>query len=67
MKTIDLDTLAGITGGVDTGSLGQIQRQSPQPVGVEQIGRPYVPRPLAPNVKPADQVPTPPDLSRFYA
>jgi hypothetical protein len=61
VKTIELDQLASITGG-----LGQIERQAPTS-GIDQIGRPYEPRPLAPNVKPADHVPSPPDFSRFYA
>jgi hypothetical protein len=67
VKPIDNDQLASITGGVDAGRLGQIQRQPPVTSGIDQIGRPYEPRPLAPNVKPANQVPTPPDFSRFYA
>lgn len=55
MKTLDLSSLTRVTGGM-------LARPS-----IEQIGRPYEPRPLAPNAKPDDQVPRPADLSRFYA
>lgn len=55
MNTIDLDQLSRVTGGSDV-------RPS-----IDQVGRPYEPRPLPAGVKPADQVPRPPDFSPFYA